>query len=130
MKEIEQIVNTILNTTPLSEEERFRFKTAYLSHTLIDMRAFFDWSDKTSFQRQVLRALLRIPPGETRSYQQIAATIGHPRAMRAVGTTCAQNRYPLIIPCHRVVKSDGSFGNYLWGFDVKYKLINFERHKY
>jgi O-6-methylguanine DNA methyltransferase len=73
----------------------------------------------TDFEWQVLQASLTIPLGETRSYQWIANKIGRPRAVRAVGSALRKNPYPLIIPCHRVVKSDGSLGAYAGKMDGK-----------
>lgn len=64
------------------------------------------------FERRVLEQLRRIPRGEVRTYRAIAREIGHPGAVRAVGNACAKNPIPLIIPCHRVVRSDGSLGGY------------------
>ena len=66
----------------------------------------------TKFEWQVLKATMRIPLGETRSYQWIAKQIGSPKAVRAVGQALRKNPYPVIIPCHRVIKSDGSLGGY------------------
>ena len=66
----------------------------------------------TPFEISVLQTTLEIPFGETRSYQWIARKIGKPLAVRAVGSALRKNPWPLLIPCHRVVKSDGSFGNY------------------
>jgi O-6-methylguanine DNA methyltransferase len=66
----------------------------------------------TKFELSVLGAALEIPFGETRSYQWIARRIGKPRAVRAVGSALRKNPWPLIIPCHRVIKSDGSLGKY------------------
>lgn len=66
----------------------------------------------TPFQRKVLQAVMRIPLGETRTYQWVADQIGHPHAVRAVGTALRKNPFPLMIPCHRVVKSNGNFGKY------------------
>jgi len=65
-----------------------------------------------SFQRRVLEQLRRIPKGQVRTYRDIAREIGQPGATRAVGTACARNPLPLIIPCHRVVRSDGGLGGY------------------
>jgi AraC family transcriptional regulator, regulatory protein of adaptative response / methylated-DNA-[protein]-cysteine methyltransferase len=72
----------------------------------------FDMCDGTAFQQKVWRALLEIPAGETRSYADIANAIGHPRAMRAVGSANGANRISVIIPCHRVIRSDGALGGY------------------
>ena len=66
----------------------------------------------TPFQWQVLAATATIPLGETRSYKWVAEKIGRPKAMRAVGQALRRNPYPLIIPCHRVIRQDGSLGGY------------------
>jgi len=82
----------------------------------------------TDFEWQVLQASLMIPLGETRSYQWIAAKIGRPKAVRAVGQALRKNPYPLIIPCHRVVKSDGTLGAYAGKMDgKKAKLLAIEQ---
>jgi AraC family transcriptional regulator of adaptative response/methylated-DNA-[protein]-cysteine methyltransferase len=80
----------------------------------------------TSFQWQVWKALTEIPAGETRTYSQVAASIGHPRAVRAVGHACASNRVAILIPCHRVVPSAGGVGNYRWGPQRKKALLDRE----
>jgi AraC family transcriptional regulator of adaptative response/methylated-DNA-[protein]-cysteine methyltransferase len=81
------------------------------------------------FQWKVWKALLEIPRGTTRSYGQIAADIGAPSASRAVARACAQNRVAVLIPCHRVVRSDGNLGGYRWGTERKRKLLNAERSR-
>jgi AraC family transcriptional regulator, regulatory protein of adaptative response / methylated-DNA-[protein]-cysteine methyltransferase len=81
----------------------------------------------TAFQWQVWKALAAIPYGETRSYREIAATIGRPRAARAVARACAANPVALAIPCHRVVPADGSSGGYRWGMGRKKALLASER---
>lgn len=81
----------------------------------------------TAFQHKVWQALMRIPPGETRSYAEVAAMIGAPRAVRAVARACAQNRLAVLVPCHRVVRSDGSLGGYRWGLPRKQALLAAER---
>ncbi|HEY1574827.1 MAG TPA: methylated-DNA--[protein]-cysteine S-methyltransferase [Pseudonocardiaceae bacterium] len=80
----------------------------------------------TGFRKAVLAHLPRIGYGRTESYAQVAAAAGSPRAVRAVGTACATNPLPLVVPCHRVVKSDGSFGGYVGGADVKRTLLRME----
>lgn len=77
----------------------------------------------TAFQHAVWQALRAIPPGETRSYAQIAAAIGKPNAVRAVGTACGDNHVAVLIPCHRVVRSDGSLGGYAYGLERKRALL-------
>lgn len=78
------------------------------------------------FRRSVLAYLPRIGYGTTASYQQVAAAVDNPRAMRAVGSACATNPLPIVIPCHRVVRSGGQLGAYLGGADVKLQLIDLE----
>lgn len=80
----------------------------------------------TSFQQRVWQALQNIPAGETRSYSAIAEAIGSPNAVRAVAGACAANVIAVIIPCHRVVRSDGSLSGYRWGIERKHKLLQKE----
>ena len=80
----------------------------------------------TAFQEAVWRELRKIPAGETRSYAQIAAAIGQPKAVRAVGTANGDNHVAVLIPCHRVIRSDGSLGGYAGGLDRKQKLLEAE----
>lgn len=77
----------------------------------------------TAFQKQVWQALQKIPYGETRTYTNIACDIAKPHAVRAVGNACGANAIALIIPCHRVLRSDGSLGGYHWGIERKQKLL-------
>lgn len=82
----------------------------------------------TAFQEAVWRELRRIPAGETRSYAEIAAAIGQPKAVRAVGSANGDNHVAVLIPCHRVIRSDGSLGGYAGGLDRKRKLLAKEGH--
>jgi AraC family transcriptional regulator, regulatory protein of adaptative response / methylated-DNA-[protein]-cysteine methyltransferase len=81
----------------------------------------------TAFEQRVWRALQAIPFGETRSYQEVARAIGRPTAARAVARACAANPVALIVPCHRVVRADGSAGGYRWGAARKAALLAHER---
>ena len=81
----------------------------------------------TAFQEAVWRELQRIPAGETRSYAQIAAAVGKPGAVRAAGSANGANHVAVLIPCHRVVRSDGSLGGYAYGLEIKRKLLARER---
>jgi len=78
------------------------------------------------FRREVLTHLRDIAYGSTASYAVVAAATGRPKAVRAVGTACAVNPLPIVIPCHRVVRSDGSLGNYLGGIAAKRTLLDLE----
>lgn len=80
----------------------------------------------TTFQKSVWQALLKIPYGETRSYKEIAKMIGNPKATQAVGTAVGKNPFLIIIPCHRVIKSDGSIGSFAYGKEIKEKLLKIE----
>jgi len=77
----------------------------------------------TPFQVRVWRALREIPAGERRSYSELAAAVGAPRAVRAVGTACARNAIAVLVPCHRAVRKDGSLGGYRWGVQRKAALL-------
>jgi O-6-methylguanine DNA methyltransferase len=89
----------------------------------------FDLRGVGAFERDVLDATLTIPVGETRSYAWVAGEIGRPRAVRAVGSALGRNPVPVLIPCHRVIRSDGSPGQYLFGPDVKESLLRAERQR-
>jgi AraC family transcriptional regulator of adaptative response/methylated-DNA-[protein]-cysteine methyltransferase len=80
----------------------------------------------TAFQEAVWRELRQIPPGETRSYAQIAAAVGKPGAVRAAGSANGANNVAVLIPCHRVVRSDGSLGGYAYGLKIKQELLERE----
>ncbi|MFZ5432600.1 MAG: methylated-DNA--[protein]-cysteine S-methyltransferase [Calditrichota bacterium] len=80
----------------------------------------------TDFQQQVWKALQRIPFGETRSYGQVAQTTGNPAAYRAVGSACRSNPLPIVIPCHRVVGSNGHLTGFGGGLDMKAWLLQHE----
>lgn len=90
-----------------------------LSAVPLDLRA-------TTFQRRVFEALRKIPRGETRSYGELAAAIGRPSAARAVASACARNPAALVVPCHRIVRSDGSAGGYRWGEARKRAILKRE----
>ena len=83
----------------------------------------------TAFQWRVWGELQAIPYGETRTYREVAAAIGRPSATRAVARACATNPVALLIPCHRVIRTDGSMGGYRWGIPRKEKLLAQERRR-
>ena len=80
----------------------------------------------TDFQIEVWRALLEIPFGKTSTYSDIAKAINNPRAMRAVGTAIGRNPVAILVPCHRVLRSDGGIGGYYWGIEKKKILLEWE----
>jgi O-6-methylguanine DNA methyltransferase len=81
---------------------------------------------ESEFQRRALILLRTVPPGAVITYQGLAAAVGHPNSQRAIGTTMATNPVPIFVPCHRVIKSDGSIGNYGGGVANKLKLLRAE----
>lgn len=137
-----------VNESTLAAELRREFPAAELQHVdagrdaflaprvravadLLDDRAPATRLDAelrgTAFQARVWDALMRIPRGQTRSYAQVAADIGAPNAARAVARACAQNRLAVLVPCHRVVRGDGTPGGYRWGLPLKQQLLQRER---
>jgi O-6-methylguanine DNA methyltransferase len=116
------------SATPEEFEERFKVRFGRLPRPaselpgLIDKK--FDLRSVTEFERAVLLKALEIPRGEVRTYGWIAAQIGHPAAVRAVGSALRKNPVPVLIPCHRVVRSDGHVGQYaLGGTDAKRQIL-------
>jgi methylated-DNA-[protein]-cysteine S-methyltransferase len=79
------------------------------------------------FHARVWAAMREVPPGTTVSYAELAARAGAPRAVRAAGSACARNAICLFVPCHRIVRSDGSLGGYYYGLDTKRRLLEHER---
>ena len=80
----------------------------------------------TDFQIKVWKEIHKVRPGKTISYGELANRIGNPGAVRAVATACGKNKIALIIPCHRIVRGDGSIGKYAWGVDRKKMLLELE----
>ncbi|MEJ2412354.1 MAG: methylated-DNA--[protein]-cysteine S-methyltransferase [Anaerolineales bacterium] len=117
-----------------SEEQTARYTDQirrYLTGQLHVFSLPIDWTVYTPFQTAVLKETLRIPYGKTRSYGEVAASIGNPRASRAVGQAERRNQVPLVIPCHRVIGSDGSLTGYggKGNTDTKARLLAFEKER-
>ncbi len=90
-----------------------------LSGIPLDLRA-------TTFQRRIFEALRAIPRGETRSYAELAASVGRPTAVRAAASACARNPVALVVPCHRIIRTDGGLGGYRWGVERKRGILEAE----
>jgi methylated-DNA-[protein]-cysteine S-methyltransferase len=105
---------------------------AELAEYLAGARTYFsvplDLQDTGEFQARVLAQAARIPYGETTSYAELARRIGHPRASRAVGNALGANPVPIVIPCHRIIRGDGSWGHYAFGSPMKTALLKLERN--
>jgi len=80
-----------------------------------------------AFRQAAWKVMREVPPGEVISYTELATRVGNPRAVRAAGSTCAQNLVAPIVPCHRIVRSGGSLGGYYYGLDAKQWLLEHER---
>lgn len=98
----------------------------YFTGALDAFDVTLDFSLSHGFRREVLLELRHVPYGETRSYGELAVATGSPRAVRAVGTACATNPLPIVVPCHRITRSDGTLGNYGGGVAMKQALLVLE----
>ncbi|EAR22843.1 methylated-DNA--[protein]-cysteine S-methyltransferase [Nitrococcus mobilis] len=119
-----------LSVMPAAAKGSFKQWMRALCDYLQDVRTELDLPMDvrgTAFQMKVWGCLRTIPYGELRTYKQVAAAVGRPRAVRAVANACAANRLSLTIPCHRVIRGDGGLGGYRWGIERKRALIERER---
>lgn len=111
---------------PRRLDEAARELDEYFAGRLREISVPVDLRLLTGYRREVVTALPRVAYGHTASYAQMAALTGRPRAVRAVGSACAHNPVPLLLPCHRIVRSDGGAGGYLGGPDAKRALLRLE----
>ncbi|WP_149361387.1 methylated-DNA--[protein]-cysteine S-methyltransferase [Lolliginicoccus suaedae] len=114
-------------TSPRALDQARRELDEYFARHRTRFTLPLDWSLTKGFRRTVQEYLPRISYGRTSSYKDVAEAIGNARAIRAVGTACATNPLPIVVPCHRVLRSDGSLGGYLGGLDAKTLLLELER---
>ena len=85
-----------------------------------------DWTGTTEFQQSVWGVMLAIPTGKTKSYGEVAKAIGHPKAVRAVGSACGANPIPVLVPCHRILAANNKIGGFGSGLERKYDLLKRE----
>jgi methylated-DNA-[protein]-cysteine S-methyltransferase len=111
---------------PAQLDEARRELDLYFEGKLTEFDLTLDWQLSKDFRRKVLRAIARIPYGQTRSYTQMATRAGNERAVRAAGTACGTNPIPLVVPCHRVLRSGGALGGYGGGLPMKEELLRLE----
>jgi methylated-DNA-[protein]-cysteine S-methyltransferase len=111
---------------PARLEQVRRELDSYFSGGLTEFDLPLDWRLSHDFRRRVLRAIDRIPYGRTRSYTEVAASAGNPRAVRAAGSACGANPIPIVVPCHRVLRSGGALGGYGGGLPMKRALLELE----
>lgn len=113
---------------PTLLESLVRELTRYFAGQPVRFRVKFDWPGATPFQARIWNACFTIPYGRTLSYAELGAKAGSPGAARAVGLAMGRNRCPIVVPCHRVLRSDGTIGGYSGpgGVDFKQRLLDLE----
>jgi methylated-DNA-[protein]-cysteine S-methyltransferase len=111
---------------PARLDEARRQLDLYFEGRLHEFELPLDWQLSRGFRRRALRAIDRIPYGRTRSYTEIARSAGNERAVRAAGTACGSNPIPIVVPCHRVLRSGGGLGGYGGGLPMKEALLRME----
>lgn len=99
----------------------------YLSGKKVRFSEKLDLSSGTPFQQRVWKKMLKVPFGKTISYKKLASLVGNPEKARAVGNACATNPVSIIVPCHRIIKSDGGLGGYGGGIELKKRLLKLEK---
>jgi methylated-DNA-[protein]-cysteine S-methyltransferase len=107
-------------------DEARRELDLYFEGKLTEFELPLDWQLSRDFRRRALRAIDRIPYGKTRSYTEIARSAGNERAVRAAGTACGANPIPIVVPCHRVLRTSGALGGYGGGLPMKEALLELE----
>jgi len=111
---------------PARLDEARRELDLYFAGKLTEFDLPLDWQLSRDFRRRALRAIDRIPYGKTRSYTEIARSAGNERAVRAAGTACGANPIPIVVPCHRVLRTGGALGGYGGGLPMKEALLKLE----
>jgi len=111
---------------PAQIDEARRELDLYFEGKLDHFNLPLDWRLSGGFRQRVLRAISRIPYGQTRSYTEMARKAGNERAVRAAGTACGSNPIPLVVPCHRVLRTGGALGGYGGGLPMKRALLELE----
>jgi methylated-DNA-[protein]-cysteine S-methyltransferase len=111
---------------PEALDEARRELDLYFDGRLREFDLPLDWRLSRDFRRRALRAVARIPYGQTRSYTEVARRAGNERAVRAAGTACGANPLPIVVPCHRVLRSSGGLGGYGGGLPMKRALLDME----
>lgn len=126
LSELAERVSPRVLEAPAELDEARRELDLYFEGRLDRFDLPLDWSLSGGFRLRVLRAIARIPYGQTRSYTEMARKAGNERAVRAAGTACGSNPIPLVVPCHRVLRSGGALGGYGGGLPMKQGLLELE----
>lgn len=131
-KNVYEVKKHLSSLYPDGHESELSFKTIklllhrYLKGKKVDFDVDIDISGESQFTQKVLRELKKIPYGEVRSYLWIGKQVGHVMGARAVGQAVKRNPIPIIIPCHRVIREDGSLGGFSLGIEIKKRLLAIE----
>ncbi len=126
LEELADSVGTRVLRTPARTDHVARQLERYFDGELHEFDVALDLQLVSGFRRQVVEHLVEIPYGRTASYGSVAAGLGNAGASRAVGSACSHNPVPVLLPCHRVVRSDGAIGQYLGGTEAKVQLLELE----
>jgi methylated-DNA-[protein]-cysteine S-methyltransferase len=126
LEELAARISPRLLEAPAELDEARRQLDLYFEGKLTEFDLPLDWRLTDGFRGKVQRAIARIPYGQTRSYMQVAASAGNERAVRAAGTACGSNPIPIVVPCHRVLRSGGGLGGYGGGLPMKRALLELE----
>jgi methylated-DNA-[protein]-cysteine S-methyltransferase len=126
LEEIAARISPRVLEAPARLDEARRELDLYFDGKLTEFDLPLDWQLTAGFRRKAQRAIARIPYGQTRSYTEIARSAGNERAVRAAGTACGSNPLPIVVPCHRVLRSGGALGGYGGGLPMKEALLKLE----
>jgi methylated-DNA-[protein]-cysteine S-methyltransferase len=126
LEELAARVSPRLLEAPARLDDARRQLDLYFEGKLTEFELPLDWRLSKDFRLRALRAIAGIPYGQTRSYTQIATSAGNERAVRAAGTACGANPIPIVVPCHRVLRSGGALGGYGGGLPMKESLLELE----
>jgi methylated-DNA-[protein]-cysteine S-methyltransferase len=126
LDELARLVSPRLVEAPARLDDARRQLDDYFEGRLTAFDLPLDWQLTHGFRRRAVRAINRIPYGRTRSYAEIATSAGNERAVRAAGTACGANPIPIVVPCHRVLRSGGGLGGYGGGLPMKEALLRLE----
>ncbi len=126
LEELAERVSPRLLEAPARLDDVRRQLDLYFEGRLTEFDLPLDWRLTDGFRKRAQRAIARIPYGQTRSYTEIAASAGNERAVRAAGTACGSNPIPIVVPCHRVLRSGGGLGGYGGGLPMKEALLELE----
>jgi methylated-DNA-[protein]-cysteine S-methyltransferase len=126
LEELAERVSPRVLEAPARLDDARRQLERYFEGELTEFELPLDWRLSRDFRLRALRAIARIPYGQTRSYTEIATSAGNERAVRAAGTACGSNPIPIVVPCHRVLRSGGALGGYGGGLPMKEALLELE----